>query len=404
MSGQPLTIEALGGGGDGVARGPDGQPVYVPFALPGETVANAGHGPLAETSPDRVEPPCPHFKACGGCVAQHMSDALYAGWKRDLVVTALRQRGLDAEVADLVRVPPRSRRRATVSIARRGAVVGFHRHHSEEVIDLAACPVVTPAIEAALPGLRRLAAALPGLDAATRIAIADLDGRLDVAVTGLASALTGERRAGVARAAAAAGIARLSIEQDIVVERETPLLATAAGAVAPPPGAFFQAVAAAEQAIVETVLAGLPKKAKRVADLFCGVGTLTLPLARRARVFALDGDKTALAALDDAARRNQGLKPIETRRRDLFREPLSRKELESLDAVVLDPPRAGAREQCMALAEADVPVVAMVSCHPATLARDLRVLVGGGYRLGLITPIDQFLWSAHVECVAILTR
>ncbi len=405
MTDQPsLPISRLGAEGDGIAEGPDGQPVYVPFALPGERVANAGHGAVIETSPDRVTPPCPHFAHCGGCVAQHMSATLYRRWKQEIVATAFRQRGLDIAIDDLVTVPPASRRRATFSIAARGDVLGYHRRHSSEVINLETCPVLTPKLVAALPGLRKLAAALPGLDADTRMAVADLDGGIDVAISGLKSEVAGNRRAGLAQLAAEAGIGRLTIDGIGLVERAKVSLPTQAGAIVPPPGGFFQAVAAAEQAMVAAVLAAVPAKAKRVADLFCGLGTLSLPLAKRARVIAADGDKASLEALTAATRNNQGLKPIETKYRDLFREPLSVKELEGLDAVVLDPPRAGAREQCVMLAKSKVPVVVMLSCNPATMARDAKVLVDAGFKLTRITPIDQFLWSAHVEVVAVFRR
>lgn len=406
----PLTIEHLGAGGDGVARGPDGRPVYVAGALPGEQVADGGRGAVILSSPDRVAPPCQHFGTCGGCNAQHMADRLYADWKRELVVTAFAQRGLSPEIAALVRVPPQSRRRATFSVARspgaRDLVVGFHAPRSADVVAIPDCRVITARMRDALPRLAETAALLakPRETDALRIAVADLTGGLDVQVTGSMVPLTGALSARLATLASAAGFARLTIGRETIVTPNAPMLPIPAGAIPVPPGAFFQAVAAAEAAIIAAVVAGLPKQTKRIADLFAGVGTLSLPLARQASVFAVDSETDALAALATATRYTQGLKPITTRVRDLFREPLSLKELEGFDAVVLDPPRAGAKAQSEMLARSSVSGIVMVSCDAGTLARDCRTLVDGGYRLGLVTPIDQFLWSAHVEAVAVLRR
>jgi 23S rRNA (uracil1939-C5)-methyltransferase len=402
----PLPIVRLGAAGDGIAKTPSGTSIYVAGGLPGEMVLNGGSGAIEPSSPDRVVPPCPHFGVCGGCVAQHMGDALYASWKRDIVVEALAHRALTPPVDPLVRIAPRTRRRVTFALAQRSADIGFHQARSETVVPLSDCPVTAPRIVAALSGLAGLVARLtPEKSRAdVRIAVAELDGGLDVDISGVRPPATPTAHAEIAAAAGAIGLARLSIARDVLLVRATPRLVTRAGAIVPPPAAFFQAVAPAEAAIVAAVLAALPPKAKRVADLFCGLGTLTLPLAQRVRVFAVDDDPSALAALVEAARATQGLKPIETRRRDLFREPLSVKELDGFDAVVLDPPRAGAKAQVDVLAAAAPPAIVMVSCDPGTLARDLRRLVDAGYGITRVTPIDQFLWSAHVEVVAALER
>ena len=198
-------------------------------------------------------------------------------------------------------------------------------------------------------------------------------------------------------------MARVSVGGVPVIERQAPVLHFAGKAVTPPPGAFLQAVPEAEQAMIDLVTAALGK-AKQVGDLFCGLGTLTLPIAQKARVTAFDADRNAIAALNEAQRKNQGLKPFTAKPRDLFRDALSPMEMKDLDAVVLDPPRAGAKAQCERLAQSKVKRVVMVSCNPATLARDLRILIDGGYRLDAITPIDQFLYSPHLEAVAVLTR
>lgn len=391
-----ITIDRLDRFGRGVATGTADA---FEDALPGETVVD---GVSDRSSPERVVPPCRHFGVCGGCLAQHMAPTLYQAWKRDLLVRPLREHGLDPAIAELATVPPRSRRRASFSATT--TAFGYHARADAAVVDLAQCPVVTPRIEAAIPALRALVSTLGAPSADTRIAVADLDGGLDVIVTGLKTDLGARRRTVLAGFAEQGGFARLTINDDTIVTRATPRLTTSAGAIPVAPNAFFQAVRAAEQAIVTAVLTGLPAKAKHVADLFCGMGTLSLPLARVARVLAVDSEKAALESLSLATRHTQGLKPIATLRRDLFREPLSAKELEPFDAVVLDPPFAGAKAQAEKLAASKVKTVVVVSCHPGSLARDAKTLAAAGFTLERVTPIDQFLWSNHIEAVAVLRR
>jgi 23S rRNA (uracil1939-C5)-methyltransferase len=332
-----------------------------------------------------------------------MSDALYAEWKRGIVVEALRHRGLDPDVAPLARIPPATRRRAVLTAQRTasGVVLGYHRRRSHELFAVEECPVLTPAIVLQLAALRAVIATLDATD--VRVTVLATPSGLDVELDAEKPALASKVARLVQAAAPLARIARVSTNGATVFEHTRPMLDIDGTAVVPPPGAFVQAVGEAERLMAEAVLQATPK-AKRIADLFTGIGTFTLRLARRTRVLAIDSDRRAIAALEAAARQGQGLKPIETRVRDLFRDPLSPRELDVFDAVVFDPPYAGAKVQAEALARAKVPVVAAVSCNPATLARDLRILVDGGYRIERIVPIDQFLYSAHVETVAILRR
>lgn len=400
-----LEIVGLGAQGDGIAEAPAG-PRYVAYALPGERVRITGDGApqlLSAPSEDRVQPICRHFGVCGGCVAQHMSDRLYADWKRGIVVEALRQHGLADEVAPLQRVAAASRRRAVLTARRLAGdriVLGYHRRKSGELVELEECPVLEPAIAGRFAALRTIAAALPGREARLTVLAtsAGLDMSAECSTRPPASTLTE-----IAHIARAHQLARIAVNGETVVERAPPTLAFGGIEALPPPGAFVQAVEAAEREMTRLVAAALAGSA-RVADLFCGLGTLSLPLARNARVLAVDSDQQALAALDAAARRAQGLKPIETKQRDLLRTPLGPKELAEFDAVVFDPPRAGAKAQAERLAQSQVPLVVAVSCDPGTLARDLRILVEGGYSLESVTPIDQFLYSAHVEVVAVLRR
>ena len=400
-----VDIVTLGAQGDGIARTPDG-PIYIPFALPGERVRAGGEGSpelLSAPSPERRQPLCRHFAICGGCVAQHMSEPLYETWKRGIVVEALRQHGIDVEVGPLHRVAPGSRRRAVLTARREhgNMVLGYHRRRSHELFAVEECPVLQPAIVSRLAGLRAIAVQLARREA--RLTVLSTPLGLDVTVEGADARLGARTATELARLATDHGIARICVDGETIVERAKPALTMGGANVEPPPGAFVQAVAEAETAMVDCVLAGAGK-ARRVADLFCGIGTFTFPLARRARVLAVDGDEQALRALDLAARHAQGLKPIETKVRDLFRVPLSTKELAGFDAVVLDPARAGAEAQARQLARSTVPVAICVSCNPGTLARDARILLDGGYALESVTPIDQFLYSHHVEAVAVFTR
>jgi len=411
MSEAALEIGRLGARGDGIADRP-GEAVCVPFALPGETIrAEVGGGrarlvEILKASPDRVRPVCRHFGQCGGCAAQHMSDRLYAKWKQGIVTSAFAHRGIAAQVAPLRRVGLNSRRRAYLGVMRRGikAVIGFREEGSHTLVDLAECPVLDPAIAGAIDRLREMAIVAMPEGRGGRLLVTRLDQGLDVAFDNGRKALSPDAREKLAALAEAAGVRRLTVAGEAVVETGSLVLTTGGVAVELPPGAFIQAVPEAEAMLIELVLEAAPRKAKKVADLFCGLGTFTFALARGAAVAALDGDRRAIGALTGAAKRTQGLKPIETRVRDLFREPLSVKELEPFDAVVFDPPRAGAAAQAERLAKSQVPVVVAVSCNPATLARDARTLVDGGYTMGPVTPIDQFVFSPHVEVVTTFRR
>ncbi len=404
-----IAVTALGALGDGVGTAHDGRQVFLPGALPGETWASDENGGFQRlvSHPQRVPDRCPHYGHCGGCSTQHMPDDLYAAWKRDLVVTALRQHGFDeadALVAPLVRVPAQSRRRAVLTAVRRsgGFEVGFHAARSHDVVAIQQCAVLVPAILRVLPALGELAALASGGSQEVRLGVLATATGLDVAVLEPRTMPPGPGPRGrIAELAARAGFARVSIGDDAIARLVEPELLIGGVAVVPPPGAFVQASADAEAHMIAAVLDGLGTS-RRVADLFAGIGTFSLPIARRASVVAIDSDRAALEALSAATRSARGLKPVVTRVRDLFREPLSPRELVDVDAVVFDPPRAGARAQAERLARTKLQRIVAVSCNPATLARDLATLVAGPYRLRSVVPIDQFVFTAHVEVVAVL--
>lgn len=405
-----VTIDRLGAQGDGVAEGPGGA-VFVPFALPGERVRIAPgddgkHAELLEVlaaSPERVEPVCPHFGTCGGCVLQHLNQAAYLAWKREQVIQALKSRGLDADVEPVRSVPLGSRRRATFTLGRsqEGLALGYRRARSHDVIDIDVCPILSPDIVARLRALKSALAPLLGSKREARIAVTETPTGLDVVVEGVRpkqGAL-----AGLARQAAGLGVARVTVAGDSLLPGAPPRVRFGPAEIRLPPGAFLQASAAAEEVMTELVREGVGR-AKRIADLFAGLGTFTFALAERHAVDAFETDEAALAALEEAVRHTPKLKPVRGIPRDLFREPLGPKELDRYDAVVFDPPRAGAAVQAEHLAKSKVKRLVAVSCNPGTLARDLRILVDGGYRITRVVPVDQFLFSAHVEVVAHLER
>lgn len=408
MSGR-LVISRLGAQGDGVADTAEG-PVFVPFALPGETVTVAREKNRAtllavlEESPLRVTPPCRHFGECGGCALQHLDHTAYLAWKREKVVEALAARRVEAPVAEIVPCAPQSRRRAVFSARRgdRGIVLGYNRALSHDLIDITECPILVPAIVDALPLLRHLAGIVAATRDAFRLTVTHTDSGLDIAVEGSGPLSETARRA-AADFVIRERLARLTVDGEIVIEPVKPVVTFGPATVAPPPGAFLQAVASAEASMADLVTAHLAK-AKRVADLFSGSGTFALRLAARSEVHAVEADAAALAALDRGFRFATGLRKVTVEKRDLFRRPLTFKELNLFDGVVFDPPRAGAEDQSKQIARSDVPKVAAVSCNPQTLARDLAILVEGGYRVLSVTPVDQFLWSPHVEAVALLEK
>jgi 23S rRNA (uracil1939-C5)-methyltransferase len=405
----------IGADGDGVADLPDGGTAYIPFTLPGELVRATLTGrrgvaaALLEPSPARAEPACPHFGACGGCSLQHWRDDDYAGWKVAQVEAALRRAGFDSvPMLPLRRTPPGARRRLDLALRRTpaGVVAGLHRARGEDVVDLDVCPVAHPRLAALIGPLRRWLATVSLLRREGSAIVNLLDTGPDLLLRSDAEP-TAADRAGAAAFARAQGVRRVHWAKGNDPPEPLAVLGTArtafAGvAVTPPPGGFLQASAEGEAAIRAAVLAGLPEPLlprDRVVELYAGSGTLTFALAGRARVAAFEGDAAALDALRRAAPPGR----VTATLRDLARQPLSARELVGAAAVVLDPPHAGAPAQIGAIAAARVARVLYVSCNPAALARDARVLRDAGYGLEAVTPVDQFLWSSRIESVCVLT-
>lgn len=418
-----VTIERMGAQGDGIAR-LDDTPVFVPMTVPGDVVKvsvskqtrgsiHADLIEILEPSPDRRKPPCIHYGKCGGCSLQHLEEGLYQTWSAARINMALSQHHFeDIKIAKTLVSPPNSRRRVALKAIRSGGgvTVGFNAKNSHQIVDVRECAVASDAIVKLLQPLKTvLNPILPPRMLAT-LHITETDSGLDI-LAEAAVDLSLEARESLVEFANANGIAALHWQQDgfldPVIIRTEPVMVFA-GVKAPViPGAFTQATGAGEKALVDLVTQGCDGFG-RTADLFCGIGTFTFPLARRHQVMAVEGALDALQSLESGRNRAQRegieLKQIIIKHRDLFRRPVTAQELTGFDAVVFDPPRAGAEAQTKELAQSSVKRIMAVSCNPNTFARDARILVDGGYSLDLITPVDQFLWSSHMELVAQFTR
>ncbi|CUK13567.1 23S rRNA (uracil(1939)-C(5))-methyltransferase RlmD [Ruegeria denitrificans] len=403
---QQFTINRLGHQGDGIADGP----VYAPRTLPGEVVSGTLVGQLltdirVETPSDqRVKAPCRHYKACGGCQLQHAADGFVADWKVEVVRTALVAQGLETQMRPVHTSSERSRRRATIAVRRtkKGTLAGFHGRASDTITEIPDCHLLDPTLIAAIPVAEALAILGGSRKGVLAVTLTLSEGGLDVAVKG-GKPLDGPLELTLAQATEKHGLARLSWDGEVIAMRQAPIQRFGGAGVVPPPGAFLQATKDGEQALLKAVLQAT-QGAKRVVDLFAGSGTFSLPLAQNAEVHAVEGEAAMTDALDQGWRRAQGLKRVTTESRDLFRRPLMPDELKSFDAVVLDPPRAGAEAQIVELAQAQRPVIAYVSCNPVTFARDAKMLVNAGYTLEWVQVVDQFRWSSHTELAARFVR
>lgn len=427
-----VTIGHVGARGDGVgvanvrSQHTDQQcTLFVPLSLPGERVLARPHADtsdgvscqlteILEASPDRMEPACSHFGACGGCGLQHWAPDSYRRWKRDRVLTAIRRAGLEAAHVDpLVIAAPGTRRRADLVMRRlaTGAVLGFHERGSNRIVDILECPILEPGLMMLAKALRDMANRILAPGETARASINLLDSGPDLLLT-----LPREPDLGaleiLAAMAEATDICRLattpSADRDKgpvvpLLERRRPIIRFAGVDVSPPPGAFLQATQSGADAITNAVLAGIGQ-ADRIVELHAGCGTLSFPLHQRGRLHVVEGDPAATRALNAAVARAriQGTFTVETR--DLMDRPLETRELALYDALVFDPPRAGARAQAEEIAAGGPGHVVAVSCNPATFARDAHILARAGYRLDRVMPIDQFLWSPHVELVAHFRR
>ncbi len=395
------TIVRLAARGDGVTA--DGR--FVALAAPGDHVRFIGDTPTIEPGRNHATPLCRHFPECGGCQMQHVADAAYVRWMGERIGHALGQAGVTiGELMPAHLSPPRSRRRAALRAVRHGRTVtlGFHIEGTHRVLDLAECHVLRPELFALLAPLRPLLATLLRDGEGAGVSATLTDTGIDLMLSNVAADGAGALTA-LSGFAAAHDLARLSVETALGVETialaRAPAVCFGGTMVEVPPAPFLQATREGEAALVAAVRAAIGARA-RVADLFCGLGTFALPIAAAgARVSAIDASGPAIAALGRAAAGK-----VSTEHRDLFRRPLTAAELGRFDAIIFDPPRAGAKAQAAGIARSNVPTVVAVSCNPATFARDAALLREGGYALARLWPVGQFRWSSHVELVAEFTR
>ncbi len=405
-------IEAMSGQGHGVAP-IGGVKAHIPFALPGERVRVRLSGGKAEAvaveiaSPERREPLCRHFGACGGCALQHWDVAPYARWKAGLVASALARVGLEPPPAEPLRTYAIASRRRAVFMGRKDRgrlLLGYNAARSHDLIDIAECPILAPQIASALEPLRdALAGALPG-DGEAKVYVTAAENGLDCGIDG--AALPARRRGALVQALAAP-ILRMTWNGEMVASKAAPFVLAGGVKIALPSGMFLQAVEACERDMAGFIVAALAEaKAERgpVCDLFAGLGAFTFPCAKAASVTAYEANAEAVAALGAAAKAAAGIKPVKAVRRDLFRNPLGPVELNAFAAAVADPPREGAEAQSRALAASRIGAAIMLSCNPATFARDAAILAAGGFKLARLAAFDQFRFSAHVEIAALFLR
>lgn len=391
----------MGAKGDGVTR--SGR--FVAGAAPGDSIGTDGS--IVGHGPHHITPACRHFGTCGGCQIQHVADAAIAEFARDRILQPLARVGITpAQVMPAHLSPPGARRRAAMRATRTNGEVrlGFNAEGAHSLVDCHECPVLHPALFALVAPLRRLLAPHLRERSAIGITMTLTDAGVDLLLANLqANSLPVIQ--GLTDFARAHGLARLSVEGPMGVETLVaagdPAVRLGDVPVTLPPAAFLQATADGEAALVDAVTS-IIGRAGQVADLFAGSGTFAFPLSRDSRVEAVDGAGPAIRALESAARRAN--RPITVQHRDLFRRPLTAQELAPFDAVVIDPPRAGAIAQTEQLALSKVPIIAAVSCNPATFARDAERLVAGGYTLHRLWPIAQFRWSTHIELAAEFRR
>ena len=407
---ETLLIDHLGHRGDGVTS--DG--IYVPYTLGGETVtvdSVPGHPDrrrliaVERASAERIAPFCPHFGVCGGCAIQHWESEAYRAWKRSIVVETLAQAGIACDVAPLIDAHGNGRRRMTLH-ARMGTheilKVGFAAGGTHDIVPIDRCPILDPGLDGAIEAAWAIAEPLIRMGKPLDIQVTSSNSGLDVDVRG-SGALSTALITQLSAIAQKHRLARLTRHGELVLMRNPPDITIGKAQVMLPPGSFLQATIAGEETLAALVMEHC-KRAKNIADLFCGVGPFALRLAAKTKVAAFDSDAGAVAALQKAVTSTPGLKPVKAETRDLFRRPLMPVELRDYDTVVFDPPRQGAQAQVTQLAASKVPVVVSVSCNVATFARDAKSLIDGGYRIEGVTPVDQFRHTPHVELVARFSR
>ncbi|WP_373087502.1 class I SAM-dependent RNA methyltransferase [Sneathiella sp.] len=414
-----LTIDRIGANGDGIAENA-GKIYFVPYTAPGDKIRATeqeqhGRGYIAKldellvAGPDRAHPSCHHFGTCGGCSLQHLMPAYTATWKRQRIVDCLSLAGInDIEVGSTVNSDPQSRRRVEFIASKRkkGVMIGFHLRRSHQIFDVGKCPLINGKLMDLVNPLRAMLPRVMARNSTAKIAATQTDNGPDVLITADYDIGLYEREA-LAFFARKNGLSRISWQHqggdlpEVITACQPSHVRIGDISVALSPGGFLQATEAGELALVNRAIAAL-HGATHIVDLFAGCGSFTFPLVHRAKVHAVEADKSLITALQSAA--NKNMLPVTSEERDLFRRPLRAAELAAFDGLLFDPPRAGAKAQAEEIAKSDIPTVVAVSCNPISFARDVGILLAGGYDLISVLPVDQFLWSPHIEMVAVLER
>ena len=420
-----VKISNVGQKGDGVAHLEDGRTVFVDRALPDEvlditlfkTKDGALRGDIAsviEASPQRAQPECPYYNECGGCQMQHMAQDDYRAWKHEKVRSLLAQQIDEEELPDLspdITIPAGTRRRVTFACVKMGkrVIVGYHKRRSKKVTDIDVCLIVDPALMRVREQMKPYLLDMLKEGRIVDVFLQKLDGGIDCVITGL----VGKDKKGTpdfsvqeasGRMLHETGITRISWRlrsrdvPELLLEANPLFKKAGALQVSVPPLAFLQPSHEGEAALAGAVQNALPEGAKKALDLFAGHGTFTGYMRDAGlQVSAFESDPQAVAALRRAGHNDAHV-------RDLFKYPLDGKELSDYDVIVLDPPRAGARDQAECIARSQVPCVIYVSCNPSTFSRDAMQMIDRGYDLETIQIVDQFIWSMHAEIIAVFKK
>mgnify|MGYP006275398151 FL=1 len=404
-----LKIDHMSPRGEGVAI-ECGEKIFVPFALTGETVSVRIEGHYAELidilapSPQRVQAICRFYGQCGGCAVQTLTDGAYAAWKISLLENAAQREGLNLKILPMINAQGSGRRRVALHARMSNGIarVGFMASRSHRLVEINHCPLLVAELKPALKAAQDLSQILASREKPLDLAVTATPEGMDIDIRGAGDLASHETNA-LVKTAQAHRLARLTNHGRLVTLTQTPWIDIEGTRTPLPPGVFLQATQTGEEIIALKIKEAL-KKSKTVADLFCGIGAFSLRIAHYARVAAYDNNPLAIDALCAATRQTAGLKPLQAETRDLFNRPLTPQELVPFDTVVFDPPRAGALAQAKCLARSNVKTIAAVSCNAQSFCRDAAILIAGGYSMSAITPIDQFMYSSHLELVAIFTR
>ena len=402
-------VNRLGQLGDGIIDSPSGE-IFAPFTLPGEHITGKIENGRINTPKiikpvsDRIKPVCKHFKNCGGCSLQHASDTIIADWKIKKTQDALSQVSLYPKFRPIINSKKESRRRATFAAKRtkKGSMVGFHSRASNIIVEVTECPVSDPIILSGIPAFSQFAILGSSRKSVLRISATVSGYGLDVRVEN-GKELSPTEISQFAQICDQYKILRLVWNEDMIAQSNPPGQTMGSVNIVPPSGAFLQATKTGEAELIKNVLE-IIGTSKKVVDLFSGCGTFTLPISSKASVYAVEGDRNMNEALDAGWRAAGGLHDIKSETRDLFRRPLMPDEFKKVDAIVIDPPRAGALSQVTEISKTNVGRIAFVSCNPTTFARDAAILCNNGYNLDWVQVVDQFLWNPHIELVAQFTK